>query len=726
MALPDPQTAAQAALRKEGTTMKRQIRLCLGAMLLLACAPCTPGAHAAGLLIAEGGFGGVLEIEEHTVQVTINNGIAVTEVTQVFRNTEDRQVEALYTFPVPKGASVANFSMWINGREMVGEVIEKERAREIYNSYKVQRKDPGLLEQADFKTFEMRIFPIGPRAEQRVQITYYQELDVDHDWATYVYPLATVSRPGLDARTRGTFGLNLEVRSEVPITELESPSHGEEFATVRHGEDHWQASLETAGGDLNRDLVLAYKLSRPRTGIDLIASKERGEDGYFQMTLTLGEELAQRDQGMDYVFVLDVSGSMDEDGKLALSRGSLGAFMEALEESDRFEVITFNVASRELFRGLQPANDANRRQAVDFLRSQEARGGTFLEPALRSAYRYKAADRPLNVIVLSDGMTEQGERQALLRLIGERPSGTRVFAIGVGNEVNRPLLEQLAQDAGGLAAFLSRGDNFDRQAQAFRRKLLRPVASNIEITLDGADAYDLEPQKIPDLYHGTPVRLYGRYRQDGPVMVRLRADIGGEVLERAVEIEIPKDADNPEIERMWAWHRVQRLLKEADRAGNRGSVVDEIVRLGEGYSIVTEHTSFLVLENDAEYQRWQIQRRNATRIERDRRKQARVRAELEKLRTRSVDKSLDGIGPVAPKAPGEEKTLPKIAQPAGSPDAPPLMAQRPRPQSRESSGDVDFGGGGAFDPLSALVAIALAGLALAGRHRAPRESEPRS
>src|SRR5207237_4814893 len=122
-------------------------------------------ALASGLLIADGGNGGLLQIKEHSVHVTMNNSVAVTHVTQVFQNTENRQVEALYTFPVPKGASVANFSMWINGKEMVGEVVEKQRAREIYDSYKRVRRDPGLLEQADFRTFEMRIFPIAPRAE---------------------------------------------------------------------------------------------------------------------------------------------------------------------------------------------------------------------------------------------------------------------------------------------------------------------------------------------------------------------------------------------------------------------------------------------------------------------------------------------------------------------------------------------------------------------------------
>ena len=137
-------------------TIIHRFRNCLGSLLAavaLVAISSSPPARAAGLLIADGGLGGVLEVKEHDVQVTINNGIAVTRVTQVFHNTEKRQVEALYTFPVLKGASVANFSMWINGKEMVGEVLEKQRAREIYNSYKQVRRDPGLLEQVDYRTF---------------------------------------------------------------------------------------------------------------------------------------------------------------------------------------------------------------------------------------------------------------------------------------------------------------------------------------------------------------------------------------------------------------------------------------------------------------------------------------------------------------------------------------------------------------------------------------------
>ena len=679
-------------------------------------------ARAAGMLIADGGLGGVLKIEEHNVRVTINNGVALTEVTQVFRNTEGRQVEALYVFPVPKGASVANFSMWIGGKEMLGEVVEKKRAREIYESYKKVRRDPGLLEQVDYKNFELRIFPIGPEAEQRVQITYYQELDYDADWATYVYPLATAPRGAIDSRTEGTFSLAMRVKSEVPIVSLESPSHGDQFAVVGHTDSYYEASLETKEGDLNRDVVLAYHVARPVTGIDVIASKPEGDDGYFMLTLTAGEELAAENPGMDYVFILDVSGSMAYDGKLALSRESIGSFIEELGKEDRFEVVTFNVAPNALFGELRPMEEANQDAATEFLRSQQGRGGTVLRSAMSLAYKYGEPDRPLNVVILSDGMTEQGERAQLLSLIGARPANAKVFCIGVGNEVNRALLSQMAEDAGGLAAFISRGDNFGRQAKAFRRKLTRPAASSVKIDFAGLDVYDLEPQRLPNLYHGMPVRLYGRYRGDGDVDVRVRAEINGSPIDQSVQVAFPADEPgNPELERMWAWHRVDGLQKAADRSGSRSAVVDEIVRLGETYSIVTEYTSFIVLENDAEYARWKIDRKNLLRTTRDRKQQQLVQAGLDAIR----DKAVADLGPVA----AQRKLASNQRTPSPGPvaDRTPGRSTPVQPASNSQSRNLDFspgrrnsgggGGGGAFDPITGAITLALAGVGAAAARR---------
>jgi len=657
----------ETARRRTGRWMGLLLGLSLGAVGLAE-------SRAAGLLVADGGFGGILEIKEQDVQVTINNGIAVTQVTQVFLNTENRQVEALYTFPVPRGASVANFSMWIQGKEMVGEVLKKQRAREIYNSYKQKRRDPGLLEQVDYRTFEMRIFPIAANAEQKVEITYYQELEYSDDWATYVYPLATATRSDIDARTTGRFSIGCEIKSPIPIVALESPSHPQEFVITSHTDGAWQADLEVTGGSLHRDVVLAHHLSRPKTGMDLLTSRQTKEDGFFCLTLTAGEDVGVDDEGMDYVFVLDVSGSMADQGKLLISKDSVTAFIDELGDQDRLEVMTFNSQPILAFESLQPATAAQRSAAHAFLNSAAAKGGTILRPALQTAYKYASADRPLNVVVLSDGLTEQRERQTLLELIQQRPGNTRVFCIGIGNDVNRPLLEQLADDAGGLAAFVSRGDNLKRQAELFRRKLMRPVATAVQISFDGIEVRDLEPKVMPNLYWGSPIRLYGRYQGAGSGQVRLRASLNGVEINETATLQFPEiDRSNPEIDRLWATHRIDQLLKQADRAGNRAAVTDEVIRLGEDFSVVTEYTSFIVLENDAEYRRWKIDRRNLKRLENDRAALRERRERFDAIR----EKAMADLGPQA---------VETIATPATQ-----LAANRvnqgvaPSPQSRSTS-----------------------------------------
>jgi Ca-activated chloride channel homolog len=687
---------------------KRLSSIAVGLALAVIVAPSS--VRGAGLLIADGGLGGVLEVKEHAVQVTINNGITVTKVTEIFHNTEKRQVEALYTFPVPRGASVANFSMWINGKEMVGEVLEKQRAREIYNSYKQIRRDPGLLEQTDYRTFEMRIFPIAPEADQKVEITYYQDLNYDNDTATYIYPLATVTRKGVDTRTTGKFTIGFDVKSAVPIVELDSPSHGAAFAVAKHSDNYWQANLESTGGSLARDVVISCRVSRPQTGMDLITSRREGEDGFFCLTLTAGQEVAEKQDGMDYVFVVDVSGSMADDGKLLASKDSVAAFLKELGDADRFEVMTFNIKPYLAFNQLQPATAANKQRAIDYLASQQARGGTVLHPAIATAYKYATTDRPLNVVILSDGLTEQQERQGLLQQMQERPGNTRVFCIGVGNDVNRQLLEQLAEDSGGLSAFLSAGDDFTRQARAFRQKLMRPFATALEIKFAGVEVKEVEPAVVPNLYFGTPVRIYGRYTGSGTADVNLRGSVLGREVKQTAKLEFPKtDFVNPEINRMWAWHRIDSLLKAADRKGDRSQIVPDVIRLGEDYSIATEYTSFLVLENDAEYQRWKIERKNLQRTSADREAQAKRREQLDAIR----NKAMNEIGPQAAAPAGQKPIVQMVsaAQPLRQPASAPAFQPQAQPQppsNRGQSTDFHFGGSSPVGPLGVLATLWLA------------------
>lgn len=679
-----------------------------------------PPASAAGLLVSEGGFGGVLEIKQQDVRVTINNSIAVTQIDQIFVNTENRQVEALYTFPVPREASVSNFSMWIGGKEMIGEVVEKERAKQIYESYKRQRRDPGLLEQVDFKQFEMRIFPIPAGAEQRIRVEYYQELNVDHDWATYVYPLATdVRGKQLDTSVKGRFSMSVDVKSEVAIKELRCESHADDFVVVSHQPNYAQAAMELVEGDLSRDIVMTVQTKRPRTGLDVVTSHPRGEDGYFMMTLTPGDDLSSTMEPMDYVFLLDISGSMAHDDKLTLSRQSAAAFIDSLGPEDRFDCLAFNLAPTPLFKTMQSADRVNLDKAQVFFAEQRARGGTVLQPALSAAYAYRDDDRPLNVVLLSDGMTEVGEQAELLRLIQSRPDGVRVFCIGVGNEVNRPLLEQMAKQAGGIAAFVSTEDSFERQAHLMRQKLVRPAIEDLVVQFDGASVKDVEPQLQGDIFYGTPLRMFGRYGAGESTIVTLSGKVQGGPWKQTIDMTLPQgDEGNSEIERMWAQKRVGRLLSN-ERAG-QGSNRDEIVGLCEGYSIVSPYASMLVLENDAEYKRWKIEQRNAIRVQRDRKSREVVQQKLAELRRRSAE----GFEM------NREQTLTSTPSRTNATPAAPTQTQSNSPtldpttqRSRPNRGiDLDIqlpggGGGGAIDPVTAVLALSTAGAAVMARRR---------
>ncbi|HEX3358197.1 MAG TPA: VIT and VWA domain-containing protein, partial [Tepidisphaeraceae bacterium] len=353
--------------------MRQRFTFAAGALAAVVCFFLSP-ARGAGLMVSD--TGNLLDIEQHDVRVTINNGIAVTRVTQVFRNAEPQTVEALYTFPVPANASVAGFTMWINGREMIGEAVEKRAAREIYAHAKSENHSPGILEQSDYRTFELRIFPIPANGTQKIQVTYYQEIDGDGQWTTYVYPLASNARQIVNSRVSKSFSLTADIKSMSTIAEVRSASHPATMQSTRFAPTYARATISAASASLDRDVVLTFRTENTETGARLLASTPAGSDGFFCLMLNAGPELQPADVGMDYVFLLDISGSMRDDDKIGQSRGTLGALVEMLGKSDRFDVMAFNTDSTAAFGQLNDADDSHKAAAAEFLNSRRARGGT--------------------------------------------------------------------------------------------------------------------------------------------------------------------------------------------------------------------------------------------------------------------------------------------------------------------------------------------------------------
>lgn len=567
--------------------------------------------------------GAPLEIESQEVRVRINNGLAVTTVGQVFKNNRAVPLEAVYSFPVPNEASVSNFSMWINGKEVIGEVLEKKQARQIYQSITARREDPGLLEQVAYNLFEMRVFPVPANGTQRVQIAYYQPVEIDSGSGTYVYPLEAKTR--LNSRVTGSFKVDVEILSEIPLKRVHSPSHRDALAVAESASGLWRASVETPRGALDRDFVLVYDLSREKTGLGLVPYKGGKEDGYFMMLLTAGEELDRVGVPTNYTFVLDVSGSMGDQNKLQHAVRLVEEILKGLGEGDRFNIVTFNIAA-ESFRKEPVAADAEaRRAAVEFLRARAPRGGTDLVPALDAAAGQLMADRPNVLILLSDGnATQSDDHSRFQRLLERNGPKTRIFSIGVGNDVNRPLMNALAQATGGYCDVVSTQDEVERKAALLKTKILHQVAEGLALKIDGVEVYDVVPATLPNLFRGAQLAVYGRVRGSGEGRIEVRGTIGGKERVLVEEFDFPREErDNPEVRRMWAWRRADALMQENRARGEDPSRVKEIVALGTKYSIVTPHTSFLVLENDEQYRRFGIEQRNARQIQEDRAAQER-------------------------------------------------------------------------------------------------------
>src|SRR5207247_1218112 len=179
-------------------------------------------AQAHGLLIPEEKTIPPLAMVNHRVTIAIEDQVAVTRVEQTFRNHTDRQLEATYVFPVPKGASVNKFTMWVGGKEVTGELVEAAKAREIYTSIVRRTQDPGLLEYLGNNLRRMRVFPIPAHGDQKVAISFTSVASREQNLVEYIYPLKT---DGKSAGTLEDFAITATIKSQQPIQNVYSPTH---------------------------------------------------------------------------------------------------------------------------------------------------------------------------------------------------------------------------------------------------------------------------------------------------------------------------------------------------------------------------------------------------------------------------------------------------------------------------------------------------------------------
>jgi Ca-activated chloride channel family protein len=631
--------------------------LLAGVALMLAMT--LTNAFGAGLLKPLNGPNAHVHMKSHEVNVTIDNGFAKTEVDQVFVNEGDQDLEATYTFPLPKQASLSELSLWIGDKEVIGEVVEKQQAREVYNKQKAQGKETALAEKDDYKTFNVSVGRVQARAETRVRFVYYQPLEIDLNVGRYLYPLADgnvddqrIQFWSVDDAIRESFTFNLVLKSAFPVKEVRLPDYQDRAAIEKQamkGEgqaagDVYRVKLENKdSANLSRDIVFYYRLddSVPAR-LELIPYRPGPEEtGTFMVVVTPAASLKRITEGTDWTFVLDVSGSMSG-RKLATLADGVVRVLGKMFPQDRFRIVTFNTHAQDFSAGFVPATPENVQSTIERIKQIQAGGSTALYEGLDMAYQLLDADRTTGIILVTDGVCNEGptRHEDFLKLI--KRYDIRLFTIVIGNSANQPLMDRLAKESGGFAMNISEGDDIAGRLVQAKAKVLHECLHDVQLSFQGEKVKDLTPARPGSLFMGQQLVMFGRYTGHGEVDVELKAKISGQEQTWRSKANLPLvDTDNPELERLWALSSIEEQMEVIREKGETDSLRKKVVDLGKGYSLVTDYTSMIVLRED-EMEAEQIQRNNVQRVERER--QAQQIRDSAPVKSYRVDQSSENGG----------------------------------------------------------------------------------
>ncbi len=536
-----------------------------------------------------------LTIRYHRVTVTIADQVATTHVDQLFVNEHNWEVEGTYIFPVPEGAVVSDFTMWVDGERMTAEVLDAEQARAIYEEIVRNRRDPALLEYVGRDALRLRIFPIPPGGERRVELEYTQVLPMEEGRVRYVYPLDTER---FSDRPIEEVSIRVEIESPDPIRTLYSPTHQSDLYIERDGEYRATVGYEETDVLPDQDFELDYTVSAEEVGLSLLTYREPPDDGFFLLLAAPSVEVdPDRVVPRDIFLVFDVSGSMDGE-KIEQARQAAIYILRHLNEGDRFNIIAFSSGLRLYANSLRPSAEAE--EAVAWVRRLEASGGTDINRALLEALSQADVGRNTVLIFLTDGQPTEGETDIadiLDNSAGAAPDGVRLFPFGVGDDVNTALLDGLAEQHHGSTGYVRPGEAIDEEVSAFYARISAPVLTDLDFDFGSVTAEEIYPDPLPDLFAGTQLIVAGRYRGDGPARIVLSGQVNGERREYIYEGTFRASGGDDFIPRLWAARKIGYLLTQIRLHGEREEWVEAVVDLSTRYGIITPYTSFLIEEN---------------------------------------------------------------------------------------------------------------------------------
>ncbi|HEY8560262.1 MAG TPA: VIT domain-containing protein [Pyrinomonadaceae bacterium] len=575
---------------------------------------------AEGALLAAGKKGALLgacPLKTTSVKAAISGFLARVNVRQEFENTFNEPIEAVYTFPLSQNSAVDEMTMRIGERTIRGRITKRADARRVYEQAKTEGKTAALLDQQRPNIFTQAIANILPGEKITIEISYVETLKYDDGSYEFVFPMTIAPRYSPDsmkpdeankiappiAPTRARHDISIEVNlnAGVPVEEIRSGSHAIE--TLNLSANSAKISLKDAETIPNKDFVLRYDVSGKRIE-DAVLTHRAGNDGFFTLILSPPENFGAADvTAKEIVFVLDSSGSMSG-FPIEKAKEAINLSLDNLYPHDTFNLITFAGNTSILFDQPVPATQANIEKAREFLSREGAGGETEMMKAIRAALEPSDSQEHVRIVCfMTDGLV--GNEDEIIAEVEKHPRA-RVFSFGIGNSVNRYLLDKIAEAGRGEAEYVSLKDDGSKAARKFYERVRAPLLTDISVDWNNLPVADVYPGRIGDLFSAKPVVLSGRYLKGASGKIRLTGKVGGQDYVREIDVALPEsEPQNGVLATLWARTKIDDLLGKSRKYDANGSeeYLDlkaktklDVAALGLQYNLLTPFTSFVAVE----------------------------------------------------------------------------------------------------------------------------------
>ena len=569
-------------------------------------------------------------IKYHHVKVDVENQVAKVSVDQEFVNLSGGMLEVEYIFPVPPDAAIDAMTLSVNGKDFSAKLLKADEARAIYENIVRSKKDPALLEYVGYGMVKTRAFPLEPGKPARVTVNYKTVCKKNFDMVQVLYPLNTEK---FSAKNLEEVQVTVNIASKADITTVYSPTHD---VAIKHTDPkHLTATYQAKDVLPADDFLLFYKESNDAVGANLMTHQpQAGKDGYFLMLVSPSpRQVSGGALAKDLVVVLDHSGSMGDDRKMDQAKDALKYVLKNLNKEDRFNVVAFSDSAEAYFDKLQDATEKNVTEALDRTAHLDATGSTDIYGAMQEAVRQvaaaqpatqpdnkeQAARRPAYIIFLTDGRPTAGkstEESDILKdtAAANKDVGARIFAFGVGYDVNVRLLDKMVGDNGGRSDYVKPKEDIEGKVSTFYAKIRNPVMTNVKVEIAGVRLRDNYPKDLGDLFEGDEIVVAGRYFGEDVPKLEKGADglyhtnltVKGVYAGKDKTFTYPvtfnpggKNWRYDFVKKLWAIRRVGFLLDQVQLNGSSQEIIDELVRLSRDYGIMTPYTSFLADETVA-------------------------------------------------------------------------------------------------------------------------------